>query len=140
MAVSVNMRARDTARSGRPSWLEIEDVGGDFIVVTVRGSVVTRSTELWASLEEALEAAVGRLVIADLREVVGFDIHTIAALTRVARASARRHLDICALVHRGSALEYYLRCCDVPQLLPTHNSLFTALASVESHASASARE
>jgi anti-anti-sigma factor len=129
MALGVGTPTEESARS---SWSAVEHVGDEFVLVTVRGGIAAdRSVELWSALEEALETAVGRLVIADLRDVTGFDVCSISALARVAKASSRRRLDICVLLHPSSALEYYLRCCDLLRLLPAYASLFAALDGVE---------
>jgi anti-anti-sigma factor len=115
-----------------PHWLTVDGSNEDAVLVTVTGGIAAdRAADLWAGIEEALEQATGRLVIADLTKVTGFDIGSIDALVRVAKASARRHVDVCILTQPNSAFEHYARCCELARLLPMHECVSTALSSVE---------
>jgi anti-anti-sigma regulatory factor len=113
------------------TWLTTEDVSEDAVVVRVNGGLSDyRGTELWSDLEWALERAEGRLVVADLLGVTGFDIYALDSLAQVARASRRRHLDFCALMRPASALEQYAFSCELDRLLPIYYSLSNALAGI----------
>jgi anti-anti-sigma regulatory factor len=124
-------RARSRRLLAAP-WLTVEDGADGSVLVTAAGGIAAdRSIDLWSSLEEALEQANGALVVVDLTRVTGFDIDSIGELTRVAKASARRHLDLCAIVRPNSALEHYAHCYGLSLLLPIHHSLAAALTSAE---------
>ncbi|HEY2203371.1 MAG TPA: STAS domain-containing protein [Pseudonocardia sp.] len=113
-------------------WLRTRYSGEDAVVVEVSGGIAAeRADDLWDAIEGALEQAAGRPVVVDLTEVTGFDEGTVAALTLVARATVRRHHDLCALVRPHSALEQYLRCAGVTRLLPLFVSVRAALAGLD---------
>jgi anti-anti-sigma regulatory factor len=112
-------------------WLTIAQVDEDALLVTVNGGIAAdRADTLWAALEEALEQAGGRLVVADLTEVTGFDQHSIDALARVTHAAVRRHLDLYVLLRSPSSLEHYARCHHLPRLWPIYRSAAAATAKV----------
>jgi anti-anti-sigma regulatory factor len=101
------------------SWLTIARLGEDAQLVTVNGGIAAdRADTLWAVMEEALEQAEGRLVVADLTQVTGFDKHSIDALARVTHAAVRRHLDLYVLVRSPSALQHYADCHRLPRVWP----------------------
>jgi PaaX-like protein C-terminal domain len=81
------------------SWLTIEAGEEDSVLVTVAGSISADGpNDLWSSVEQALEQANGGLVVVDLTRVTGFDVDSIRDLIQIAKASARRNLDLCALM------------------------------------------
>jgi anti-anti-sigma regulatory factor len=118
-----------TSYHGAPTWVTTDDLSDDVVVVTAVGGLAAyRGVELWAELEGALERAAGRLVVADFLAVTGFDVYTIDSLARVARASRRRRLDLCAVMHPSGALGQYARSCRLDTLVPIYDSVPTALA------------
>jgi hypothetical protein len=112
------------------AWLTCEDHREDAVVVRVVGGVSAgRATELWSALEGALECAMGRPVVADLTRATGFDVHTIDSLAQVGRAAVRRHVEVRAVIHASSALDYYARSCGLDRLIPIVGSLAAASGS-----------
>jgi anti-anti-sigma regulatory factor len=100
-------------------WLTTAQIDEDALLVTVNGGIAAdRAETLWAAVEEALEQAHGRLVVADLTQVTGFDHHSIDALARVTHAAVRRHLDLYVLLRSPSALQHYAHCHRLPRLWP----------------------
>ncbi|WP_156935450.1 STAS domain-containing protein [Pseudonocardia spinosispora] len=109
-------------------WLLIDYSDEDVAVVIASGDISGfRSEELWSALEEALQQANGRLVVADLTGVTSFDDSSLDALAEVASASARRHLDLCALIRPLSALHEHARVRGLSELLPIHPSMSALL-------------
>lgn len=101
----------------------------DVVAVVVSGDIGnSRSVELWSALEEALHQAIGRLVAADLSEVTSFDRSSIQALTEVATASARRHVDLCAVVRPLSVLNDHLTFDELGGVLPIYPNVSAALS------------
>lgn len=114
-------RCTDTRRLLAAGWLTI-GVGPDSsVLVTVVGDIAApRADELWSTVEQVMEHAAGGPVIVDLRRVTSFDSRSITALTALGRGSARRRLELCALIRADSALEYRARSAGLPAVLPTH--------------------
>jgi hypothetical protein len=113
-------------------WLTIEAGAEGTALVTVAGGIAAdRSIDLWSSVEEALEQANGGLVMVDLTRVTGFDIDTINDLIRVAKASARRKLDLCALIRPRSSLEHYAYYSGLSLLLPIYTCAAAALSDTQ---------
>jgi anti-anti-sigma regulatory factor len=127
MAVAVDVDEPLWARGQR--WLRTDDLGEDAVLIRVWGGIAAdRAEQLWEAIETALEWAVGRPVVVDLTQVTGFDVGSIEELADTARASVRRHADLCAVVKPRSALDHYVRCCGLLGQLPLYDSLTAALA------------
>lgn len=114
------------------SWLTTDELGDDAILLRVRGGIAAdRAEMLWSAIETALERTDGRRVVVDLTRVTGFDIGSIQELADTARASRRRHADLCAVLEPQSALDQYVRCTGLDHLLPLYRSFTAALPNVE---------
>lgn len=116
----------------RPDWLQIDDGSEDAVVVTAAGAIAAdRALELWATVEEALERAVGRLVAVDLHEVTIFDAESVDALIRLAKSAVRRHVPVCALLQPGTPLYEYVENRQSMSALSIYPSLGDALDVLE---------
>jgi anti-anti-sigma regulatory factor len=119
--------AAATRRATTP-WLTMDEYEDDVVLVRVVGGVAAqRGVDLWSDLEGALERAAGRMVVVDLSRATGFDLYTLDSLARVARASARRHLDFCAVMRPSSPLAQYAHLSGLDRMLPIFESVSAAL-------------
>jgi anti-anti-sigma factor len=122
---------RDTqpeATSGQP-WFWTEELDEDVVLVTVIGDITaSRARDLWSNLENVLELAPDRLVIADLTGVTAFDVYSMKALSCVARACVRRRSQLRALMRSNSSLARHAQSCGLTRRLPVYPSLTEALA------------
>ncbi len=127
-----SMTLEETSLSGASPWLTIDTTGEDAVLVTATGGIAAhRALDLWATVEEALECAAGRLVAVDLLAVSTFDVGSVDALIRLARASARRHAHLCALTEPNSPLHQYVQWRQPIGSLSVYRSLPEALAALE---------
>lgn len=126
------LEAHDTRRLLAAPWQTIEAGSQGSVLVTVAGDIRSdRAHDLWSSVEEALELANGRLTIVDLTRVTAFDIGNIGDLIRIAKASTRRNLDLCALIRPHSSLEHYAYYSGLVQLLPIYACTAAALGNTD---------
>lgn len=109
-------------------WLWVAESDLDTVVVAVVGEAAAdRAEELWATLEGALDVAVGRLVVADLSGVTAFDSDTVQALVTVARGAARRHDDLCFVVRENSSLARCAQSYGLGTLRSVYSSVMSAV-------------
>jgi anti-anti-sigma regulatory factor len=114
------------------SWLTTEAGADDSVVVTVAGRISADGpNDLWSSVEEALAQANGGLVVVDLTRVTGFDVDNIRDLMQIAKESARRNLDLCALIRPRSSLEHHAHSSGLSLLLPIYACFAAALADAQ---------
>jgi len=112
--------------------LEIRDDSDDAVVVIARGGIAADdAVSLWATVEEALERAAGRLVAVDLRGVTEFDVESADALLHLAKASKRRRVHLCALMVPDAPLYRLVEERKSMGALSVYPSLTTALADLE---------
>lgn len=111
-----------------PTWLDVSPgITGTDIVLLVHGGIVgDRAEALWAAIEETLEWGEGRRVIVVLTHVTGFDTGSIHQLAHTARTVLRRHDDLRVVLKQSSALDHYIHCNHLDNILPLHYSLADA--------------
>ena len=127
-----NVSRDEMSQPMRATWLKIDDQSDDAVVVTATGGIAAdRALDLWATVEEALERAAGRLVAVDLRGVTIFDAGSVDALIRLARAAVRRHVHVCALMMPNTPLYQYIEHRQSMGTLSVYPSLTVALAALE---------
>lgn len=112
-----------------PTWLTVGSANESATVLRVEGGIVAdRTGTLWDAIERALESTAGRRVIVDLAGVTGFDIGSIHELAHTASTALRRHDDVHVVLRRRSALDHYIHCANLTDVLPLHYSVTNALA------------
>jgi ABC-type transporter Mla MlaB component len=127
-----NVSRDEMSQPMRAAWLKIDDHSDDAVVVTATGGIAAdRALDLWATVEEALERAAGRLVAVDLLGVTTFDTGSVDALIRLARAAIRRHVHVCVLMLPNTPLYQYVEHRQSVVALLVYPSLATALADLE---------
>jgi ABC-type transporter Mla MlaB component len=118
----------------RSDWLTINEGSEDAVVVIAAGGIAAdRALDLWATVEEALERAVGRLVAVDLHHVTSFDAASVDTLIRLARSAHRQRVSVCALLLPDSALYRYVERRRSVHALSIYPTLADALDDVEGH-------
>ncbi|WP_156935011.1 STAS domain-containing protein [Pseudonocardia spinosispora] len=114
------------------TWLEVDEDHESCVTVTVQGGCAfNRADDLWDAAENALQIAVGRVVILDLWAVTTFDIGCIQSLHQIMADTSRRHLDLYLVLRPGSALAQYATWSGATTpfpVFPTHSAALLATA------------